>query len=32
MLESIRALPIPEADKAMILGGNAAKLLSLGRS
>ncbi len=29
MLEAIAALPIPEADKAAILGGNAAALLRL---
>jgi aminocarboxymuconate-semialdehyde decarboxylase len=32
MLDSIRGLPIPEADKAAILGGNAKTLLELTRS
>jgi len=32
MLESIRALDISESDRAAILGGNAARLLGLGRS
>jgi aminocarboxymuconate-semialdehyde decarboxylase len=32
MLESIRALDIPESDRAGILGGNAARLLGLGAS
>jgi predicted TIM-barrel fold metal-dependent hydrolase len=29
MLESLRALPISEEDRAAILGGNAAQLLRL---